>query len=69
MTGILTCQAGCVLEALDNYLKPRGYMMPLDLGAKGRSAAPPRCLGALARGPTPLPRRPNPRADPAASAP
>ena len=38
MLGILTCQAGCVLEALDNYLKPRGYMMPLDLGAKGRSA-------------------------------
>ena len=35
-TGILTCQAGCVLEALDTYLKPRQYMMPLDLGAKGR---------------------------------
>ncbi len=29
------CQAGCVLEVLDNYLADRGYMMPLDLGAKG----------------------------------
>lgn len=34
--GILTCQAGCILEVLDNYLSERGLMMPLDLGAKGR---------------------------------
>ncbi|KAJ3219315.1 hypothetical protein HDU81_000364 [Chytriomyces hyalinus] len=33
--GILTCQAGCVLEVLDNWLAERGYAMPLDLGAKG----------------------------------
>ena len=31
------CQAGCILEVLDNYLGERGLMMPLDLGAKGRS--------------------------------
>lgn len=26
---------GCILEELDTYLRQRGYMMPLDLGAKG----------------------------------
>lgn len=34
--GILTADAGCVLEVLDNWLAEKGYMMPLDLGAKGR---------------------------------
>ena len=34
-TGILTTDAGCILEVLSNYLAPKGYMMPLDLGAKG----------------------------------
>ena len=30
------CQAGCVLEWLDNYVADEaGLMMPLDLGAKG----------------------------------
>ena len=33
--GILTCEAGCVLQDLQNYLAQRGYLMPLDLGAKG----------------------------------
>ncbi len=33
--GILSCQAGCILEHLDQYLQPRGFMMPIDLGAKG----------------------------------
>lgn len=33
--GILTADAGCVLEVLDNWLGEKGYMMPLDLGAKG----------------------------------
>lgn len=33
--GVLVCQAGCILEVLDNYLAERGLMMPLDLGAKG----------------------------------
>ncbi|PKY22829.1 FAD-binding domain-containing protein [Rhizophagus irregularis] len=37
VSGILTCDAGCILEVLDNYLaeQEQGYMMPLDLGAKG----------------------------------
>ncbi|KAJ3031185.1 UNVERIFIED_CONTAM: hypothetical protein HDU68_006056 [Siphonaria sp. JEL0065] len=33
--GILTCQAGCILEVLDLWLAEKGYVMPLDLGAKG----------------------------------
>ena len=35
ISGSLICQAGCVLEKLDDYLAERDYMMPLDLGAKG----------------------------------
>ncbi|KAL6105466.1 d2hgdh [Pungitius sinensis] len=35
ISGILTCQAGCVLENLSIYLEERDYIMPLDLGAKG----------------------------------
>uniref|UniRef100_A0A672ZQK6 D-2-hydroxyglutarate dehydrogenase, mitochondrial n=1 Tax=Sphaeramia orbicularis TaxID=375764 RepID=A0A672ZQK6_9TELE len=35
VSGILTCQAGCVLENLSLYLDDRDYIMPLDLGAKG----------------------------------
>ncbi|KAK5917022.1 hypothetical protein CgunFtcFv8_011946 [Champsocephalus gunnari] len=35
ISGILTCQAGCVLENLSLYLDDRDYIMPLDLGAKG----------------------------------
>ncbi|KAG0341009.1 hypothetical protein BG004_006183 [Podila humilis] len=35
VSGALVCDAGCILEALDNYLAERGYIMPLDLGAKG----------------------------------
>lgn len=34
-SGILTCQAGCVLENLSLYLEERDFIMPLDLGAKG----------------------------------
>jgi len=34
-SGIVTCQSGVVLEHLDNYLADRGFMVPLDLGAKG----------------------------------
>ncbi|KHJ79107.1 hypothetical protein OESDEN_21255 [Oesophagostomum dentatum] len=33
--GILSCDAGFILEDLDNKIAPYGYMMPLDLGAKG----------------------------------
>lgn len=35
VSGVLVCDAGCILEELDNYLAKKGYMMPLDLGAKG----------------------------------
>uniref|UniRef100_UPI0037E75446 D-2-hydroxyglutarate dehydrogenase, mitochondrial isoform X1 n=1 Tax=Semicossyphus pulcher TaxID=241346 RepID=UPI0037E75446 len=35
ISGILTCQAGCVLENLSVYLEERDFIMPLDLGAKG----------------------------------
>ncbi|XP_072313248.1 D-2-hydroxyglutarate dehydrogenase, mitochondrial [Eucyclogobius newberryi] len=35
VSGIVTCQAGCVLESLSLYLEDRDYIMPLDLGAKG----------------------------------
>merc|ERR1719265_226725 len=34
-SGIVTVQSGCVLENLDNYLAEHGFMVPLDLGAKG----------------------------------
>ncbi len=33
-TGVLVCQAGCVLEALDTLARSKGYVMPLDLAAK-----------------------------------
>jgi D-2-hydroxyglutarate dehydrogenase len=32
---ILSCEAGCVLEDLQNYLEGKGHTVPLDLGAKG----------------------------------
>ncbi|XP_058044318.1 D-2-hydroxyglutarate dehydrogenase, mitochondrial [Ahaetulla prasina] len=35
ISGILICQAGCILENLNQYLEPKGFVMPLDLGAKG----------------------------------
>lgn len=35
VSGILVCQAGCVLERLSEYLEEQGFIMPLDLGAKG----------------------------------
>ncbi|XP_062516143.1 D-2-hydroxyglutarate dehydrogenase, mitochondrial-like [Corticium candelabrum] len=34
-SGVLTCQAGCILQNLDAFLEERGHVMPLDLGAKG----------------------------------
>mmetsp|Transcript_13765 Transcript_13765/g.34611 ORF Transcript_13765/g.34611 Transcript_13765/m.34611 type:complete len:434 (+) Transcript_13765:250-1551(+) len=34
-SGALVCQAGCVLEALDQHVAQQGFIMPLDLGAKG----------------------------------
>lgn len=35
VNGTLVCDAGCILESLDNHLTEKGFMMPLDLGAKG----------------------------------
>jgi FAD/FMN-containing dehydrogenase len=35
VTGTLVCDAGCILESLDRFVGEKGYMMPLDLGAKG----------------------------------
>lgn len=35
VSGILVCEAGCILEHLDQYVSEHGYCMPLDLGAKG----------------------------------
>eukprot|EP00178_Gracilaria_changii_P021906 TRINITY_DN648_c0_g1_i1.p1 TRINITY_DN648_c0_g1~~TRINITY_DN648_c0_g1_i1.p1 ORF type:complete len:509 (+),score=80.13 TRINITY_DN648_c0_g1_i1:8527-10053(+) len=34
-SGVVTTQAGVVLETLDNYVGAAGYRVPLDLGAKG----------------------------------
>ena len=33
--GIVTCEAGVVLEQLAQWLEGRGFIVPLDLGAKG----------------------------------
>ena len=33
--GTLTCQSGCVLQQLDDDISKDGFMMPLDLAAKG----------------------------------
>lgn len=35
VSGILVCQAGCILEQLDRYIEGHHLTMPLDLGAKG----------------------------------
>lgn len=35
MSGVLKCEAGCVLQDLDDHLAKVRLMMPLDLGAKG----------------------------------
>ncbi|CAK9799772.1 D-2-hydroxyglutarate dehydrogenase, mitochondrial [Anthophora plagiata] len=35
LAGVLTCEAGCILEELENHLATVDLMMPIDLGAKG----------------------------------
>ncbi|CAG98049.1 D-lactate dehydrogenase [Kluyveromyces lactis] len=35
VSGILKCDAGVILEAADMFLAERGYIFPMDLGAKG----------------------------------
>ncbi len=36
VAGILSCEAGCVLQTLQDRVEESGFMMPLDLGAKGQ---------------------------------
>jgi len=38
ISGTLFCDAGCVLQTLDEHVAQHGYIMPLDLGAKGSCA-------------------------------
>ncbi|PFH54619.1 hypothetical protein AMATHDRAFT_83089 [Amanita thiersii Skay4041] len=35
VSGILVADAGCILQALTDYIAPHNHIMPLDLGAKG----------------------------------
>lgn len=35
VSGSLVMDAGCILEVVDQYLAEKGYIFPLDLGAKG----------------------------------
>jgi (R)-2-hydroxyglutarate---pyruvate transhydrogenase len=35
VSGTLVADAGCILEVVDHYLADKGYIFPLDLGAKG----------------------------------
>ena len=35
VSGILVVDAGCILEAVDNFLAEKDHIFPLDLGAKG----------------------------------
>ena len=36
VSGILKCQAGCVLQDLQEYCQARDHLVPVDLGAKGQ---------------------------------
>lgn len=35
VSGVLVVDAGCILEVVDEYLKTKNHIFPLDLGAKG----------------------------------
>ncbi|XP_050548827.1 D-2-hydroxyglutarate dehydrogenase, mitochondrial-like isoform X2 [Daktulosphaira vitifoliae] len=35
VSGVLVCEAGCVLESLMGHVEGYGHIMPLDLGSKG----------------------------------
>ncbi|KXN89882.1 D-lactate dehydrogenase [cytochrome] 2, mitochondrial [Leucoagaricus sp. SymC.cos] len=35
VSGILVADAGCILQALTDYVAPHSHIMPIDLGAKG----------------------------------
>ena len=32
-SGVIQCEAGCVLDNVNAYLEPHGYVFPLDLGS------------------------------------
>ena len=34
--GVLTCESGCILENLSNEVSKHGFIVPLDLAAKGK---------------------------------
>jgi FAD/FMN-containing dehydrogenase len=34
-SGILCCQAGCILQSVQDYAKDHNFLVPIDLGAKG----------------------------------
>ncbi|OAV92174.1 hypothetical protein PTTG_03708 [Puccinia triticina 1-1 BBBD Race 1] len=34
-SGIVSVDAGCILQSVDDFLKEKGFIFPLDLGAKG----------------------------------
>ncbi|KAK4880290.1 hypothetical protein RN001_008436 [Aquatica leii] len=34
-SGVLVCQAGCILQNLNNYVSEKNLLLPLDLGSKG----------------------------------
>ncbi|KAA1110809.1 hypothetical protein PGT21_032175 [Puccinia graminis f. sp. tritici] len=34
-SGIISVDAGCILQTVDDFLKEKGFIFPLDLGAKG----------------------------------
>jgi FAD/FMN-containing dehydrogenase len=36
VSGIVTVEAGVILQQLETFLDAKGYSIPLDLGAKGR---------------------------------
>lgn len=35
LSGVLVCEAGCILEQLDDHVRKSNHIMPIDLGAKG----------------------------------
>lgn len=35
VSGVLTVEAGAILENVDNWLREKGFIFPLDLAAKG----------------------------------
>ena len=38
VSGVVVCEAGVTLQRLDDFLRLRGHMVPLDLGAKDTAA-------------------------------